>query len=724
MNDEKELLSDIGKEAIQNSAKKESWGDSLSAGKALADLVDTNTKVGELLEINYKEGRVLVHDYARQSVRGLPHGSFLIATRMLLNDTDKNNAEDEDTNIVLLRIIDEAPLPNAEETEHFRFQAGMRSTDTETMWHQSENMDEWTKHNLSFGGYKCRVLGTFRMKKGASEKYHFTFGGDLINFYTGQGMKVFKPTGNLLQKIVNYQRNIGDHPSIPKSRVRVGRIRFASSEVGIDENVDNVPIEIDPHDFIARRTFYGGMSRGGKSNAMKIAAKAIYLIRNEKQGYRVGQLIFDPNGEYANDNPQDSGSLRSVYKKVSGAEYKDEVETYGLNEHPNDEHRKIVKINFYGQTIYKWDNTDDIRKALDQLFVGKAIIDTELQDVQTLYVRNFRNTLIEAPNTFADKGEEVRFRRLITVYRGILSAAGFEKPSEKVNTKGLFNKELLKKMEESAESKISSAGTLLGKDELPWDSFVEACKGLRNFMKNTDKSGGYDKFEREYSSKKDGRRWADDGLTNILEIYAYPNGVAQLRHAARQHSARATSDYASDIVTALRDGKLVIFDQSTGDPIQNVNAAERILWRIFNRQKQDFIDPKMDESGKFISPPPVMVYLEEAHNLLPAKGSQEDLRSIWARTAKEGSKYKIGMVLATQEPSSVMPAILKNTDNWFIAHLNNLDEIKTLSKFYDFEDYNHQIKTITDPGFVRMRTLSNPFTIPVQIDLFVGDNSQ
>jgi hypothetical protein len=268
----------------------------------------------------------------------------------------------------------------------------------------------------------------------------------------------------------------------------------------------------------------------------------------------------------------------------------------------------------------------------------------------------------------------------------------------------------------STKSKIASAAALLAQEELIWSDFVSACKALREFM--TDKNAGYADFETDYSAKKNGKRWANDALANILEIYAYPNGVAQFRRAERQHSPKAASDYAADIVSALRQGKLVIFDQSTGDPEQNQNAAERILWEIFNRQKQDFVEPKRDRDGEIIPPPPIMVYLEEAHNLLPAAGGKDELRTVWARTAKEGSKYQIGLVLATQEPSSVMPAILKNTDNWFVAHLNNTDEVRTLSKFYDFEDYAHQIKTISDPGFVRMRTLSNPYTIPVQIDLF------
>ncbi len=709
---ERNILGEITEQETQNA--------SVNAGIEIAKLIDSDTNVGELLSINYSEAQVLVHDYLRQKVRGLPHGSFLVATRIANQKLHELSAEDEDTCVVLLRIVGDAALPNAREMEHFRFQAGMRSTETYETWDSPGHIDEWTKNSLAYGAHRCRVLGTFRMKIQNEGVYRFVFGGDLISYYTGRGMKVYKPTGELLSKIVNYRRM--NESSIDGSRVRVGRVRFASSEIGIREDVDNVPVEIDPRDFIARRTFYGGMSRGGKSNAMKITAQAIYLLRRANGRSRVGQLIFDPNGEYANENVQDGGSLKSCYQEIQGAKYDDEVETYGLNPHPNDPERKIVKINFYGSRVTNWSHRDDIEKKLDQLFVGKKIIDSVLSSSTAQYVNRFRNTPIECPDAFADKGEGVRFHRLISVYCGILSEAGFSPPSKEINIKGLFGRDLRDAMsrnkvqDSNIRSKIEGAASLFESDALSWNDFASACKALREFM--ADKNSGYSDFERKYSQKKNGKRWADDALTNILEIYAYPNGVAQFRSAITQHSANSTSDYVSDVITALRSGKLVIFDQSTGEPDQNQNAAERILWGIFDAQKRDFVNPRRDTSGEIVPPPPVMVYLEEAHNLLPAAGGKDELKTIWARTAKEGSKYSIGLVLATQEPSSVMSAILKNTDNWFVAHLNNTDEIRALAKFYDFDDYSHQIKTITDPGFVRMRTLSNPYTIPVQIDLF------
>jgi DNA helicase HerA-like ATPase len=111
------------------------------------------------------------------------------------------------------------------------------------------------------------------------------------------------------------------------------------------------------------------------------------------------------------------------------------------------------------------------------------------------------------------------------------------------------------------------------------------------------------------------------------------------------------------------------------------------------------------------------MYFEEAHNLFPKK-NEADLTLIYNRIAKEGAKLRLGLIYATQEVSSISANVLKNTQNWFVSHLNNRDELREIAKYYDYEDFVDSLRRTTDKGFIRMKTYSNAFIVPVQIDRF------
>ena len=676
-------------------------------------LIQPHKYVGEVFSIGYETALVQIHDHDRKKVGGIPSLSFLIATRV---DPQSNSIDfrEEDASAILFRVMDSAPLPNHSEAERIRVQAAQRvGTDPNQQW--DAEMDGSTHSLLSYAGVRCRVIGTFFVDHNEVEKpedlenaLRLKFGSDLSNYYPNRGLKVYKPNDHALKQIVNYRDPNAE--SNPEYEVDIGEVRYASTNRSF-QGISDVPVYISPNDLLGQKTALFGMTRTGKSNTTKIIAKAVFELRFKKDPKRVGQVIFDPNGEYANENAQDNNNALKNVWKLNAKGSKDDVITYGILSHPNDPERRIMLLNFYEDV----DSQPDLYgKPAQSIQIGKEIVDAVLTGDGAKYIQNFQQVVFERPSE-SDRSALTRYRRRVLAYRSLLSKAGFKTPKNlKPDIKGLFNKELIEQLKKSEGEKAAdyiSAAAILGNPSPSWEQLHTALSSLYSFMSEA----GYRKFEQWYVNERpsaSGDTWADEDLKKILEMFKYPNGARQIGKARVQHTHETTGDYAAEVYKELVAGKLVIVDQSSGDDEVNRSSAKRIMWEIFKGNQKRF-----REGAEKKDIPDILVYLEEAHNLLPA-ATEVDTQDVWVRTAKEGAKYNVGMVYATQEVSSIQKNILKNTANWFIGHLNNTDETKELTKYYDFADFEPSIRRAQDKGFIRVKTLSNPFIVPVQVHRF------
>lgn len=687
--------------------------DSKSAALSeLAGLIQPEQYIGDLISLDYSTADILIHDSHRTQVNGVPFGCLLVASRVTPSGPPLTDPLDGRASLMLLRVSGSVMLNSDIDINRTRFEIVQRSNDTEFNFDDAQQTDQFTLNLLRYSGVRCRILGTFRaFQPEPDSEWQLHFGADISNFYAGQGMKIYKPVANALQKIVNYR---SDESGQLTTR-RVGRLRY-SAAMKEEDTPESVPIEVAAEDFIAQRTALFGMTRTGKSNTTKTIAAALFKLRESPRSVRVGQLIFDPNGEYANDNPQDQGCIRNLKHEKPG--YLNEVHTYGLHSHPYDLDRHITKLNFYGDTEPSSppDDNDLLKDKLRTLHQGKQIIDDALSEETGGYITAFCNVDLTAGADTKERGEYTRFRRRLFVYRSILAETGFEYRG-RANVRGLFSQELRDLMNQSDEMKKYVEPLKSG--TMTWEVAGNFTKSLAEWVK----ADSFRNFDTDYASSHDGRNWSDAHLLGLLGFYTNTRARAISQHARIWHDLTTTGDYADQIVAQVREGKLVIVDQLLGDPEMNRQAAERITRRLFNEQQRSFSEPEVnEETGEFIMPPPVIVYAEEAHTLLP-RASEDDNTNIWARIAKEGAKFNIGMVYSTQEPSSLQPNILKNTENWFIAHLNNTDETNQLSRYKDFADFAQSIISVEEAGLIRVRTSSGHITIPVQMDLFTAQTA-
>ena len=647
----------------------------------LTTLIQKDNYVGKVYFIDYDIAFIATHDYFKEKVGGIPLNSFLIASSI---DVDNfANMSEFYKEVILLRVVGSQLLPKDEENVNIKLDKIDSSVSIED---HKDDMDILTKNQIAQSGLKCRVIGTFYIKDNQLQ-----LGSDIENFSSSLMQNVYLPKGEALNKIVNYVDPIrkmnakNDFLELgitnDVSPFEIGTVRYTSSD-RLQRKSENelVPVSIQPVDFLARRTAVLGMTRTGKSNMVKHTISEVRSV-SKKINLNIGQLIFDINGEYANANKQDKGAISDIFKEDC-IRYR-MIKTDGF---------ESLLINFYEQ--------------LENGF--EIIVDTikELKKDNTNDILGFINGMsFDKPD---ELNEKKRYEVRIAIYKALLYKAGFECDST-LKVTFSANKEIKKLVGDEIEPE---KGLPVAK-AAEW--FLQLRDNALNELKGIDdKSDNRKTWSEMLKSSSKGKPWLDDVSVSMINLLAMKNnsntpinGYKLLMGARDYHTADRNELVYKEIYDKLVDGKIIILDLSVGKAIMRKKISTDLAQYIFNKSMETFTEGN--------NPPNITIYIEEAHNLI---GKNMKLEDTWPRLAKEGAKYRIGLVYATQEVSSVHSNILSNTENWFVSHLNSETEIKEISKFYDFSDFQKSLLRAQDIGFTRIKTLSSPFVVPVQIHKF------
>jgi hypothetical protein len=655
--------------------------------------------VGYVYGMRFDEALVLTNDAFKQRVNGIPHNSFILAAGF--NPQRFSDGHEIDREVVLLRVLEPVPLPQDSDYVRTRIEHHQRrKIDEKYPADVNDGLDPITAVELQAGALRCSILGTFFV----DENGDLRLGSDIENFMSLSRLRAFKPRGIALERIVNHvnpevRRKAEEEAkkagfAKAPSPIHIGTVRFTSTarlHRGRSEAKCNVFVQ--PTDFLARRTAVLGMTRTGKSNTVKTTVSAVALAAMQDD-IAVGQLIFDINGEYANANHQDDGSSISDVFPQQTVRYRS-IDTPNFLD---------LRTNFYSEAEQALNLIQSLFKGDKSPFSG--------QDLDT-----FMTSSLEEPDK-TEKADHTRWLNRRSIFQCILSKAGYRVP-ERFRVRVPRSQALLNQVNAwAAEQEPPGIPPVPPDDNVPVEEACAWFEYLRfvNLRLREEQRNQQQPVIGLQSSTR-GNPWIDPTMESFLNMLARENsreqsfgGYRALTKYKDYHSHKRTDDVISEIVGFLDAGRIVILDLSAGPVEIRTVLSERIARRIFERQ--------MNTMHSGATPQNVVLYVEEAHNII---GRKAELTETWPRIAKEGAKARIAFVYATQEPSSVHPNILANTENWFVTHLNNDDELKTLGKFYDFNDFISSLKAAQDVGFARVKTLSSPFVIPTQINRFSPD---
>jgi len=612
--------------------------------------------VGYVLELGFDSAKIITSDPYKLAVGGIPRGSFLIMTPASVDSTPPH--------FTLLRVTGVAPTPLSSQVQQTYFELHKKSM---------PELDIWTQSELQWGALDCDVLGMFYANP--QNMKELSFSGDVNNVVSAHRYKVFSPDKNILNLIVNGMVNNED-------KITIGTLRTMECKLTSTCNLTDIPISISMKDFKGRRTAMFGKTRLGKSNIVKLIAQGMLDVTSLDKS--VGQLIFDINGEYANDNPQDGNrSLRSANEE--------RCQVYALTQRSNTPSHAL-RLNFYEQP------------AACLEILGSLLAE---DNRNSIYIRSFTGVSLPDLDDLQgmNESEKTKSVRKIQIYWAILHKAGFEANETRLKRLNLFATLHVKHFDchFNKSLRIAAYGVVCPGVPLPdnptnLDELVAELEVMAKFRHEDPNNPNL---------THSGRPVFDAESTALLDFFqpTSGSGPAILRAYLLYHAPNA-GDFQKEILKLLDQGNTVILDLGNATDSVRKYFSNLLSTAVFRAQEEKFVNNTLD--NKFIE-----LYFEEAHNLFPP--DSKDLTGVYARFAKEGAKFHIGMVYSTQSPSTINKELLAQTENFFVGHLSSQDEARSLARlqiaFSGIEDDILRSKT---PGYMRMLTMSHRFVIPTQ----------
>ena len=180
----------------------------------------------------------------------------------------------------------------------------------------------------------------------------------------------------------------------------------------------------------------------------------------------------------------------------------------------------------------------------------------------------------------------------------------------------------------------------------------------------------------------------------------------------RLFSATAGESTIREIIGALENGKIVIIDTSKIGDEAELLIGSMIATDILNSYQNSKAE------GTLADKLPVSVVIEEAPRVLGSERLQAG-ENVYSRIAREGRKFKVGLIAITQLTSVIPRDILTNINTKIVLGNEMATERRAVidSAAQDLSDDDQMIASL-DKGEAIVTSIFTRFAVPILIPLF------